>query len=487
MSSDNHARIEWLKCGSSATYFTREYVQIYNATYSQWLPFNLWRAQVNTLQTMEANRLLVILKARQLGISWLALAYCLHVLIFNAPSTILLFSLRELEAVELLGRLKGMYDRLPRWMRARITLRDNDKNIELSNGSRALAFSTKSGRSYTGSIALVDEADFIPDLSSFLNGVKPTIDAGGKMFLISTSDKSRPVSTFKNIYRAAQTDDSPSEYVPIFLPWTARPGRDARWHERTKAEMFAQRGTHDDFYAEYPATVEEALAPEQLNRRFPWDWLKLCIDERSPLTNQTMPALNGLSVYTCPNASHHYVIGADPAEGNPNSDDSAATVLDAKNWEQVATLAGKFEPSTFADYLDTLSEYYNQADILPERNNHGHSLINSLFSNGRSRVLDGYDDKPGWLSNVKGKPLMYDALAEAIKDQSCVVRNPVTISQLASIQASDLRAPEGLHDDHADAFALAIAALLYGNYNATPSLAIAPPDPLQELDSRQGY
>ncbi len=38
--------------------------------------------------------------------------------------------------------------------------------------------------------------------------------------------------------------------------------------------MYAQRGTDDDFFAEYPATPEEALAPEQLDRRLPLDWLQ---------------------------------------------------------------------------------------------------------------------------------------------------------------------------------------------------------------------
>ncbi len=62
---------------------------------------------------MAASRKLVILKARQLGISWLCLSYALWLMLFQAPATILLFSLREEEAKELLWRLRGMYERLP--------------------------------------------------------------------------------------------------------------------------------------------------------------------------------------------------------------------------------------------------------------------------------------------------------------------------------------------------------------------------------------
>ena len=41
-----------------------------------------------------------------------------------------------------------------------------------------------------------------------------------------------------------------------------------------------------------------------------------------------------------------YVVGADPAEGNPTSDPSALEVLDADSGEEVASLAGRYEPAT---------------------------------------------------------------------------------------------------------------------------------------------
>ncbi len=222
---------------------------------------------------------------------------------------------------------------------ARAVTHSNETRWILSNGSRALAFSTRSGRSYTGTLALVDEADFVPELSQFLNAVKPTIDAGGQLFLVSTSDKKRPMSTFKNLFRAAVRGTG--DYRQVFLPWWARPGRDEAWRAAVQAEMYAQRGTHDDFYAEYPASPEEALAAEQLDRRLPWAWVKGCVEGgeeasgKTPLFPEDAPALPGsptlpgLTVWEEPIPGRRYVIGVDPAEGNPNSDESAACVLDA--------------------------------------------------------------------------------------------------------------------------------------------------------------
>ncbi len=167
------------------------------------------------LTTMQTKRFIVILKARQLGLSWLTLAYVLWEMLYRPAATVLLFSKRDDEAIELLdARLKGMYSRLPPWMRARRVDSDSDHDWLLSNGSNAKAFPTTGGRSYTGSIAVVDEADYVPDLNALLNAVKPTIDAGGKLILLSTSDKGQPESEFKQIYRAAKR--GATDWTPIF-------------------------------------------------------------------------------------------------------------------------------------------------------------------------------------------------------------------------------------------------------------------------------
>src|SRR5581483_1875687 len=114
---------------------------------------------------LERHREIVILKARQLGFTWLVLAFALQQLLFYPVATVLLFSKRDDEAAELLGfRLKGMYDRLPGWMRTSKLLADKTHTLQLPSGSRAMAFSTTGGRSYTATLAVIDEADHVPDL-----------------------------------------------------------------------------------------------------------------------------------------------------------------------------------------------------------------------------------------------------------------------------------------------------------------------------------
>ncbi len=46
------------------------------------VPFTLWEGQISVLKAFLTNRLLIILKARQLGLTWLALAYAVWRMVF---------------------------------------------------------------------------------------------------------------------------------------------------------------------------------------------------------------------------------------------------------------------------------------------------------------------------------------------------------------------------------------------------------------------
>ncbi|HEV3448044.1 MAG TPA: hypothetical protein VG099_25620, partial [Gemmataceae bacterium] len=176
-----HHRQELYKCHKNATYFIDSYCQIYDASAGAWLPFRLWPAQMDALEHIVAQRLCVILKARQLGLTWLSLGFVLWLMLFRPAATILLFSRRDEEAVDLLrNRLRGLYDRLPEWLKVRAFPVNNEHEWEFSNGSRALALPTSAGDSYSATLAVVDEADLVPDLDRLLRAVKPTIDAGGR-------------------------------------------------------------------------------------------------------------------------------------------------------------------------------------------------------------------------------------------------------------------------------------------------------------------
>lgn len=402
---------------------------------------------------VHGNQLSAILKARQLGMTWCCLAYALWQMIFRPIASVLIFSKRDVDAIYLLSedRLRGMYDRLPEWMKnGHEIVTNNAHEWSLANGSTARSFPTNAGDSYTATFAMVDEADLSPDLNSLLRSVKPTIDNGGKMVLLSRSDKSSPVSDFKKIYTNGVK--GVNGWATIFLPWWTHPGRTQAWYEAQKADIESRTGSLDDLYEQYPATPEEALIPRQLDKRIPIKWLTDIYEEVDGDEGLGLP---GLTVYQRPGDRRLYVIGADPAEGNPNSDESSATVLDLMSGEEVATLSGKLQPSTFADYIMKLARFFNDASVLVERNNHGHAVLLKMAEDGFEGTMNGHDPRPGWHNTTKGKALMYHHTTDTIKNKEVKIHSSRTYIQLASIEGNTLKAPEGLHDDAAVSFALA--------------------------------
>ncbi len=459
-------------CFRDKAYFIRNFCHIYTTTgegdAGEWIKFSLWDEQIEVIEIIENNQKIIILKARQVGLTWLVLAYALWLMIFQPIATILVYSARDTEAIYLLSddRLRGMYYRLPAFLRVRLDeennwtplhIVDDDKHLfSLSNSSNIRAFPTSAGDSYTATLAIVDEADNSNDLNKLLQRVKPTIDAGGKLILLSRSYKDRPESTFKKIYRAAK--QKLNSYADIFLPWFIVPTRSEAWYEEQKQDSLAAVGTLDNVYESYPATDAEALAPKEQDKRFPSKWLLDCYVDAVPVSAEVLrehPGLpHGTVVYDLPSPTVEYRIGADPAEGNPNSDDSSLCVIEKVSGRQVAKLSGKFEPRLFASQIAAVSKFYRLAPALIERNNHGHAVILACEDLG-VRLLKGHDDKVGWLNNSKGKVWLYDHTAEVLRTQDCKISDFQTYSQLASIEAGTLLAPDGLHDDEADAFCLA--------------------------------
>jgi hypothetical protein len=456
-------RVEWAACQQDPLLFLDRFGKVYDPAARDWIPFRLWDAQLPVLDALEREKLLVLLKARQIGMSWLVMGYALWLMLFWPAATVLLFSKREEESVYLLGRerLRGMWARLPGWLRVPSTEPSGATTWTLVNGSVARAFPANAGDSYTATLAVVDEADLVPDLDTLLNRVKPTVDAGGKLVLLSRPDKSRPESPFKRIYRAAV--EGTNAYRPLFLPWQADPRREAGWYEAQKRDVLARTGGLDDLHEQYPTTDLEALAPRSLDKRIAPDWLRGCY-EPAPLLRLSgggCLAIPGLRVYAVPRPGRRYVIGADPAEGNPTSDPSALCVLDAHTGEEVATLAGRIEPAVLGSCAATVARWYRGAGVMVERNNHGHAVLLWLRDNAPDvRRLAGQDGRDGWLSSSRGKAVLYDACADAFREGDTVLHSWATYLELASIEGGTLRAPGGQYDDLADAYALALVARL---------------------------
>jgi len=458
---DHHA-LEIAKCGMSPGYFIDNYCQIEdpNRPGTAWYDFKLWSAQREAIKVVHKNNKVVILKARQLGITWLLIGYSLWLMVFKPGSMILLFSKNGEDSRELARRIAGMWERLPDWIRP-----EADKVLEqqliLKNGSRAKSFMTTkhSGRSFTASFVLIDEGAFIPFLKQLLNAAEETADAGGKLAIISTNDKEVPNNNFAALYRRSVKGES--DYIPLFLPWYARPSRDQAWYAhklKTKEQ--------DDLWQEYPEIPSQALAGLSANKRFLPSWIKAATREADPLSRlgrAGLPRIPGIVYYETILLGRPYLITADPAEGDTVNDPSAVAIWDALLFEEVAYAEGAWEPSTFAGYIYRLAQAFNQATVCVERNNHGHAVQLALRDLYDYKWLykNPFDNKTGWLTTQRTKTLAMDKLAELMEIGELGIKSPIILAQIANIDASTQAAPEGDHDDAAMVAVLAAAALTW--------------------------
>ncbi|MCA9979248.1 MAG: hypothetical protein KDD89_00375 [Anaerolineales bacterium] len=215
-------------------------------------PFCLWPSQLPIADLMVNERLLVILKARQLGISWMSVGYALWECVKNPGAVVLLFSQGQIEANELISRAEFMHDShaddLPR-----ITA-SNTTRLQFENGSviRSLPATKKAGRSFTASLVVLDEYAFMQWSSELYAAVKPTIDNGGKLIVVSSADYSG--SEYHQFWQSANAGEN--GFTAVFLPWNAHPARGEGWRDARLTESANPR----DVKREYPESAEEAFS-----------------------------------------------------------------------------------------------------------------------------------------------------------------------------------------------------------------------------------
>jgi hypothetical protein len=168
---------------------------------------------------------------------------------------------------------------------------------------------------------------------------------------------------------------------------------------------------------------------------------------------------DGIDVWVEPLEGHRYSIAADPASG-VGKDYSAATVTDLtfpSVLEHVATIYGKYEPNEFAALLARAGYKYNNAWVVPERNEYGHGVLNSLIFQVKypwvyhsKDLLTGREKKAGWLSNAVTKKAAIADCRATLADRRWLIRDERIIRELLNYRREadgSFGAGPGMHDD----------------------------------------
>jgi hypothetical protein len=451
-------------CANSCLYFLSHYGKVLDPLKGI-INFETWLHLVNLLDDFEKHRLVIVLKARQIGVSWLLAGYALWKVLFQTGANTLFISKKESDASDLLGKSRFMYGQLPFYMQFPLDI-DHSTCMGfkvMKSRLKALPSTEDAGRSEAATLVIMDEWDFHPYAEQNYAALKPTIDAGGQLIGVSTADKTKADSLFKTIYADAKTGEN--DFTPVFFAWDARPGRDQNWYDIQTKEYPAYL-----LEQEYPSNEEEALSPPASISYFDVEALDAMLREVTlPIESRN----NGMvRIYKRPIVGRNYCVGVDVAEG-VGKDASVAIVMDVRTKEVVALLwSYDIAQDLLAYKIVNLAEEYNSALLVPEKNS-GLLCLNKVEEIGYRNlyyrdVLPEKHDKPGFETTKANRNLFLGKLEEAIRKREIVIRDREVIKQLYTfiLKEGKLQAQEGGHDDAV--IALAITNYVAGTPEARP-------------------
>ena len=221
--------------------------------------FRLWDFQREALADIVEQPNLVVLKARQLGLSWLALAFGLWCANCKPGFTVLILNRNLGAAVELLDRVRFMHKRLPDGLRTGIVQDTNDQKMPqlvFANGSRIISLpSTEdTGSGLTAQLIIADEVAKWPFAVATFTAILAIIAGGGKIVAISTAKGT--ANYFARLWAGAQPGaEAPNGYWPIFIPSSCHPARDEAWRAAEARKYPDLR----KYRQEHPETAREAF------------------------------------------------------------------------------------------------------------------------------------------------------------------------------------------------------------------------------------
>lgn len=337
------------RCIDDPLYFFENYYMLVTAD-AQAVPFKPFKFQKKILHTLLKKRFVCGVMSRQLGKSSIIIAFFLYLMLFFSNRKLLLLSRTEKSAIELLGRMKFAYEKIPQFMQQGI-IRNDATRFSLENGSEIVVAATtpEAGRSGSYNCVFCDEFAFVrPSMANaFFGSAFPTISSGKetKFIILSTPNG---FNKFHEIYSGAEK--GANEFIPIKALWNER--YDKKWAESQRKQL------GDDLFSQ--EILCEFLGGEN------------CLISSSYLQTVELeePAIKKpyIGIWETPKIGHQYIVSSDVSEG-VGKDYSVATVIDVTTtpYQVVAIWRDNHTNALeFPQHLMAVAQKYNEAFILIE-------------------------------------------------------------------------------------------------------------------------
>jgi hypothetical protein len=481
-----------------------ERVKCIDATTGETFTFQLldpaapWYWQRAVLDHWTSNEKSLVLKARQLGITWLAAGLGLWTVLFKPGARVLVISINEEEASKVVNRLWDMYQSLPDHLKMGTTVvkpaRETRPNLHIElkhpdgriSSVIGLPSTKKAGHGETAALVILDEYARHEYARESWKAVLPTMSHGGRILAISTGNGVSNAATGEgNFFHHLYVNQEQYGINKHFLRWDLHPDRDDSWYANIAMGMPAT-----DRAEQFPATELEAFiltgTPYFDMDALGW-YLEHGVVEPEYRMNfeevtfdraKIVKTSHGFTrVFHEPEAGHAYALAADVATGR-GADYSSAHVIDLGDMGICAHFHGKLDSDQYAFQLHYLARYYNTAWLAVEMGGgYGEPVVLALRDGRegrpayprlyRHRQLDRGDQpeaKPfGFPMNLKTRPTVIEGLGEALRERLFSALDAELLMELQTFVYRTTnpspRAQEGCNDDRV--MSLAIALELY--------------------------
>ena len=380
----------------------------------------------------------------------------LHLARFQEGANIITLSKGQDEAAEGLDYSRFMHSQLPDFLKLKLG-KDQGGLIsfpEMHSRMRALPSTPDTGVGFGGATRVVlDEFEYHDYAERNYGELKPMIDRGGQLVILSTADQWKANTKFKELYNAAKVGDN--NFFPIFLPYDLMPYRTQEWYGN-----LAKDHPRWQIECHYPKTEEEALGT--LKTRAFFSNLDSVFDYKEPIQHELPDKyVDIVKIYQLPVVGRKYCQFTDPSDGK--DDPHAIIVMDAVTGEEVAESHGKTPADLCAQIHDDLVRLYNDALNSYELNARAGGLFSAklkdLDTPNQSPFLktNGELDrtKTGWWTSKTLKDTMTWGLEEAVRLGGIRIHSKECYEEFGKIivpEGEKPQATQGAHDDYFDAW-----------------------------------
>ncbi len=260
---------EFRKCMNDIVYFANTYCKL--MTPEGIKNIKLRNYQYRYLKHVQNNRLSIYLACRQCGKTTTSAIFMLWYVLFNVDKNALVLGNKLKTAVEILDKLKSIFNELPFFLKPGIR-KWNLTELAFDNGCRIMAEATtiNSGIGFTFHCVLSDEfAHIAPNiLDKFYNNLFPVITAGRARFMITSTQNG--FNLMEKIYTAAVNNEN--EYAAFKTDWDEVPEwneathtwvpRDDEWYRKQVANLGgSEEAFNAQFGTQFCITAKTLISP----------------------------------------------------------------------------------------------------------------------------------------------------------------------------------------------------------------------------------